>query len=134
MRRTILIMVVFQSLFFVSCDPGHSGKAYIDNKTSETLILKYQTRYADTMIIIPPLQKIDVLRFGGIGEGRMYPGSLVEFRAISLTPSDTTRIIARDITNRDNWEMVNENRRRYSGKEIICWYTILPGDIKPKIN
>jgi hypothetical protein len=86
------------------------------------------------MIIIPPMQKMEVLRFGGIGEGREYPGSLVEFKAIGLAASDTTKIISKDITSWGNWEMINENRRTYSGKEIKCWYTILPEDIKQKIN
>ena len=134
MHKDRMIKYIIQTLpifiLLVSCDPGHHGNASIDNQTNDTLILKYQTRYADTIINILPMQKIEVLRFGGIGEGKMYPGVLIEFKNISLRPSDTTKSLTKEITNIDNWEMINENKRRFSSKKIKCWFTILPTDIK----
>gem|GEM_PF-3034673 len=129
MKNILSIVFISLSILSTSCDPGHGGIASIDNKTSDTLILKYQTRYADTTIIIPAREKIAVLRFGGLGEGRMYPGALVEFKNISLRPLDTTKLLTKEITNPDNWEMINENKRRFSSKDIECWFTILSTDI-----
>lgn len=129
MKNILSIIFISLSILFTSCDPGHSGTASINNETSDTLILNFQTRYADTTIIIPAREKIAVLRFGGIGEGRMYPGAWVEFKNISLRPMDTTKLLTKEITNPDNWEMVNEINRRFSGKQIECWFTILSTDI-----
>ena len=132
MKNILSIGLISLSILITSCDPGHGGIASIDNKTKDTLILKYQTRYTDTTIIIPAMEKLAVLRFGGLGEARMYPGALVEFKEISLSPFDTTKLLTKEITNPDNWEMINENKIRFSNREIECWFTILSADIQKK--
>ena len=59
----------------------------------------------------------------------MYPGALNEFNDISLTPTDTNRSLIKDITIYENWEMINNNEKRFSSKEIECWFTIGEEDI-----
>ena len=125
----LLLLPLLSPLLFLSCDPGHYGNASIENNTGDTLILDYKTRYSDTTITIFPNQKTHVLKFGGLGEGSMYPGALNEFNDISLTPTDTNRSLIKDITIYENWEMINNNEKRFSSKEIECWFTIGEEDI-----
>lgn len=124
-----LLLPLLSSLLLLSCDPGHYGNASIENNTADTLILNYKTRYSDTTITIFPTQKTHVLKFGGLGEGSMYPGALIEFNDIRLTPTDTNRSLIKDITKYENWEMINKNDNRFSSKEIECWFTIVAEDI-----
>ena len=124
-----LLLPLLSSLLLLSCDPGHYGNASIENNTADTLILNYKTRYSDTTITIFPTQKTHVLKFGGLGEGSMYPGALIEFNDIRLTPTDTNRSLIKDITKYENWEMINNNEKRYSSKEIECWFTVGVEDI-----
>ena len=125
----LLLLPLLFSLLLLSCDPGHYGNASIENNTGDTLILNYKTRYSDTTIIIFPNQKTHVLKFGGLGEGSLYPGVLNEFDEISFTPSDTNRSLIKDITKYENWEMINTNEKRFSNKEIESWFTIVDEDI-----
>jgi len=118
------------SIGFLACDPGHSGTASIDNQSSETLILHYQTRYKDTTIEIPSETKKLVLTYGGIGEGKSYPGVLIEFNAIDLSPSDTTKQLIKNIEDSENWVMNNLNKHRFSSKPIECWFTVTNEDVK----
>ena len=126
--KFLLLPCLFSALL-LSCDPGHYGNASIENNTGDTLILNYKTRYSDTTITIFPNQKTEVLKFGGLGEGSMYPGALNEFNDISLTPTDTNRSLIKDITKYENWEMINNNEKRFSSKEIECWFTVGAADI-----
>jgi len=117
-------------LGLTACDPGHHGTASIDNQSSESLTLHYQTRYQDTTIIIPSKTKKAVLSFGGIGEGRIYPGALFEFKEIELYPADTSKSVVKNITDMENWEMVNRNKHRFSIKPIDCWFKLTDDDIE----
>lgn len=135
MQKTKMKIIIWITGFIVTlgitaCDPGHRGTASIDNQSSESFILHYQTRYKDTSIVIPSETKKVVLNFGGIGEGRSYPGALIEFSKVELTPTDTTRKLIKNIKVPENWEMINRNKRRFSSKPIDCWFTVTNNDIE----
>lgn len=125
-----LVFFILLTSFITGCDPGHSGRAYIDNMTPDTLVLNYRNRYRDTTITILPSTKKEVLEFGGLGPGRDYPGCLVEFDTISLRPSDKNRYLTKDIRNYGNWKMINNNRYQFSGKAIVCCFTVDKEDIR----
>lgn len=118
------------SIGFLACDPGHGGTASIDNQSSEPLILHYQTQYKDTTMVIPGETKKLVLTFGGIGEGKSYPGILIEFKALDLSPSDTTRQLTKKIEDSKNWEIYNSNEHRFGSRPIECLFIITDEDIK----
>ncbi len=130
MKNIIWITSIIFILGITACDPGHVGTASIDNRSSEPLILDYQTRFQDTTIVIPSKTKRIVLSFGGIGEGRSYPGALMEFNEIKLVPSDTSKKLIKNIKDPENWEMINWNKHRFSSKPIECWFTITESDIQ----
>jgi hypothetical protein len=113
-----------------ACDPGHRGKVVISNQSVEPLIFKYQTRYLDTLIVIKAKERIDVLTFGGLGEGRLYTKCLSEFRQISLEPVANVKRLKKDINDPANWEMVNKNKWRYSNKEILCVFRVGENDVQ----
>lgn len=121
--------VIFTLLFY-GCDPGYGGKTILNNQTSYTLELKFKTGRIDTIITVQPLNSVEVYRFGGMGAGRDYKCCPCEFREISLTIKDSAKTIKKLITNSDNWLMVNDNKRKYSGKEIICSFLLETKDIQ----
>ncbi len=116
----------------IACDPGHHGTAFIDNQSSNELILRYETPYRDSTLRIPANTKLAVLEFGGIGEGQSYPGAWMEFRSVVLSPTDSSLVLKKSITEPENWEMINENSRRHSYKPILCWFSLLPEDLVPR--
>lgn len=129
-------MKIIQIISFVlvcgltACDPLFWGTASIDNQSVESVILRYQSRYGDTTIVIPAMTKKVVLSFAGLGEGRRYPGVVREFDAVELTTVDTSRQLIKNIKDLGNWKMVNPNKRRFSKKSIDCWFEVSEEDIE----
>ena len=113
----------------IGCDPGHHGTVYIVNQSTESLVLSFKTNHQDTTFTIPANTSKQVLRFGGLGEGRGYVSPIYEYKEIHLTTSDSSKAILKNILDIDNWQMTNENIRRYSAKPIECWFTITNKDI-----
>lgn len=124
-----LLIIIVTTLTLTGCDPGHNGKSFIRNESSYTLQLKFKNDLKDTLILIQPNTFVDFYKFGGLGSGRDYDCCPCEFATISLQPTDTSKIMTKNITDQNNWTMTNPNKRRNSNKEIDCEFTVSQSDI-----
>ena len=126
-KLTGLVIIV---ILFYSCDPGRSGKTILNNQTSFSLELRYNTWSTDTFMIIPPKSSMVIYHIGGLGEGRDYDCCPCAFKEISLTVKDSNKTISKFITETNNWLLINENTKRYSNKEINCSFLLEQKDIQ----
>jgi hypothetical protein len=131
MKKSIsFFLFLFLATFFIGCDPGHVGKTFIRNESSQTLHFKYKTYNKDTVIVIPAHSFVDVFHFGGIGSGKYYDCCACEFLEVSLQPADTTLTMTKNIMDQNSWKMTNPNKRRFSHKEIDCEFVVAQSDIQ----
>jgi hypothetical protein len=131
MKKSISFYLFLLAAFaFTGCDPGHLGKTFIRNESSQVLLFKYKTYSKDTTITIPAHSVVDVFHFGGLGAGKDYDCCACEFTEISLQPADTSLTIAKNIGDQGNWNVTNENKRRFSNKEITCEFKVAQSDIQ----
>lgn len=129
MKRSMFIFLLVLELM-TSCDPGHFGKSIINNDTPYALELRYTTPLTDSTIIIQPSGSIDFYQFGGLGPANYYTTCGCEFITLDLQPADTSKTLIKQITNAENWELINKNNGRYGNKEIQCIFNVLPTDIE----
>ncbi len=134
MKQPITIsvcIILIAILLLMSCDPGHSGNSYVRNESSYSLKLKYKTyQKNDTIIIIPPYTVLNILHFGGLGSGQDFDCCPCELPEISLSVSDSSKTIVKNIDEHKNWVLANPNHRRFENEEIICDFVIEDTDIQ----
>lgn len=129
MKKSIASFLLL-AVFFIGCDPGHVGKTFIRNESSQTLQLKYKTYNKDTAITILANSVVDVFHFGGLGAGKDYDCCACEFIELSLQPVDTSLTMTKNISDQSAWDVTNPNQKRFSNKEIKCEFKVTASDIQ----
>lgn len=120
------------TLILSSCDPGHQGNAYLENRSAYELELKFSTygQQRDTTILIPANTKVDLYKFGGLGAGNNFDCCPCEFKSITLGPTDPAKSLIKNITASENWSLSNPNERRFQNKNISCAFIVTASDIE----
>lgn len=124
-----LPLLLFFTLAFTACDPAHHGKAFIRNSSSYSLELKFDS-ISDIITIIEPDSYVQIFDFAGRGAGMNFSCCPCERANIILQPVDTTKHLVKEISDNQNWQLTNHNKRRLNGKEIKCVFEITPLDIQ----
>ena len=123
------LIILIQGFLLISCDTSIHGKSSIRNESSYVLNLKYNAYSKDTSILIQPNSFTDFHIIGGLGEGYKFDCCPCEFSIISLLPTDTIKVLTKNISDKNNWILTNPNTKRFDYEEINCEFIVKESDI-----
>lgn len=113
-----------------SCDPGHGGNIYINNRSSDQLLLNYVANSDSGSLIIYPNTRVDIHKFGGLGEGNSIYCCPCLLLSVQLMPVDTSKQLTKSIDDSTNWIMINPNIKKFDSEHISCDFIVTSADIQ----